>query len=177
VAAGVRTIEHCIFFDVELDAMCYEPGLVDEIVRQGIIVCPGQAFAYEVFTDPSAATTFPRNAAMFDQRLADDARMWQQGVKLVPGSDAGWYATPFGRYALMPEMMVSHMGISPADAFSACTRVAAEAIGLTDTGAIAPGLRADLIAVEGDPTEDLAALRRVKLTMVGGRIVYDRLVA
>ena len=81
-------------------------------MRKGIIVDPGHAFAHEVFTDPAAATTFPRNAVMFDQRFEDDARMRQQGVRLVPGSDAGWYATPFGRYALMPELMVSRMGMS-----------------------------------------------------------------
>ena len=112
---------------------------------------------------------------MFGQRLADDARMWQQGVQLVPGSDAGWYATPFGRYVLMPELMVSHMGVSARDAFEACTRVAAEGVGLTDTGVIAAGLRADLVALDGDPTEEVSAMRRVRLTMVGGRVVYDRL--
>jgi imidazolonepropionase-like amidohydrolase len=171
----VRTIEHAIFFDVAADEMRYDAALVDEIVRAGIIVDPGQAFAYEVFTDSTAATTFPRNAAMFRQRLADDARMWQQGVKLVPGSDAGWYATPFGRYALMPELMVGDMAMTPSDAFRACTQVAAEAVGLAaETGAIAPGYRADMVALDGDPTEDIRATRQVRLTMVGGRILYDR---
>ena len=174
--AGVRSIEHCIFFDIDADAMCYSVDLVAEIVSKGIYVDPGQAFAYEVFTDAAAATTFPRNAAMFRQRLADDARMWRQGVKLVPGSDAGWYATPFGRYALMPELMVSDMGMTARDAFLACTQVAASAIGLgAETGSIAEGLRADLVALDGDPTQHISALRRVRWTMVGGRVLYDRL--
>jgi imidazolonepropionase-like amidohydrolase len=174
-SAGVRTIEHAIFFDIERDAMHYDEQLVEEIARKGIIVDPGQAFAHSVFTDPSAATTFPRNAAMFKQRLTDDARMRQQGVKLVPGSDGGWYATPFGKYALMAELMVSDMGMPAAEAFAACTQVAAEAIGLTaETGAIRPGLRADLVALDGDPTADIGAMRRVKLTMVGGRTLCDR---
>jgi imidazolonepropionase-like amidohydrolase len=151
--------------------MRYDAALVDEMVRKGIIVDPGHAFAYEVFTDPSAATTFPRNAKMFGQRLADDARMWRQGVKLVPGSDAGWYATPFGRYALMPELMVSHMGLTARDAFLACTAVAADAIGLgAETGCIKPGMRADLVALEGDPIEDNSAMRRVRMTRVNGRV-------
>lgn len=173
--AGVDSIEHCIFFDIETDGMRYDSSLVDEIVRKGIVVDPGQAFAYEVFTDPGAATTFPRNASMFKQRLADDARMWQQGVTLVPGSDAGWYATPFGRYALMPELMVSEMGMSTRDAFRACTHVAAQSIGADDTGRIAEGCRADLVALEGDPTVDISAMRRVRMTMVGGRVLYERL--
>jgi len=172
--AGVSSIEHCIFFDVEADAMRYDADLVTTIAEHGIVVDPGQAFAYEVFTDPDAATTFPRNAAMFQQRLADDARMHQQGVTLVPGSDAGWYATPFGRYALMPELMVSHMGMSAAEAFAACTRHAAAAIGLgAETGRIAAGLRADLVALDGDPSQDIEAMRRVRITMVGGHILFN----
>jgi imidazolonepropionase-like amidohydrolase len=174
--AGVDSIEHCIFFDIDANAMRYDASLVDEIVRRGIVVDPGQAFAYEVFTDPNAATTFPRNAAMFKQRLQDDARMWRQGVKLVPGSDAGWYATPFGRYALIPELMVTEMGVPPGEVFRNCTQVAAESIGLGgETGCIAPELRADLVALDGDPTEDIHAMRRVRWTMVGGRMLYDRL--
>jgi imidazolonepropionase-like amidohydrolase len=173
--AGVTTIEHAIFFDVDADEMRYDAALVSEIVQRGIIVDPGQAFAYDVFTDPTAATTFPRNAAMFRQRLADDARMWRQGVKLVPGSDGGWYATPFGRYALMAELMVSDMGMTPTEAFHACTEVAAAAVGLAaETGVLAPGYRADIVALEGDPSQDIGAMRQVRLTMVNGRVLYDR---
>jgi imidazolonepropionase-like amidohydrolase len=173
--AGVNTIEHAIFFDVEADEMRYDAALVDEIVRLGIIVDPGQAFAYEVFTDPSAATSFPRNAVMFRQRLADNARMWQQGVKLAPGSDGGWYATPFGRYALMAQLMVSDMAMTPSEAFAACTKVAAEAVGLAaETGVLAAGYRADIVAIEGDPSQEIGAMRQVRLTMVNGRVLYDR---
>jgi imidazolonepropionase-like amidohydrolase len=173
--AGVNTIEHAIFFDVEADEMRYDAALVDEIAQRGIIVDPGQAFAYDVFTDPSAATTFPRNATMFRQRLADDKRMWQQGVKLVPGSDGGWYATPFGRYALMAELMVHEMGMTVHEAFEACTKVAAEAVGLAaETGVLAPGYRADIVALDGDPSQAIGAMRQVRLTMVNGRVLYDR---
>jgi imidazolonepropionase-like amidohydrolase len=71
--------------------------------------------------------------------------------------------------------MVTRMGMRPVDAFLACTRVAAAAIGLDgETGAIAPGLRADLVGVAGDPTEDVRAMARVGFTMVGGRVLYDR---
>jgi imidazolonepropionase-like amidohydrolase len=175
VSAGVSTVEHAIFCELDSDDTRYDPAVGEEMVRKGIIVDPGHAFAYEVFTDPSAATTFPRNARMFKQRLADDGRMWRQGVKQVPGSDGGWYATPFGRYHLIPELMVRDTGMSPRDAFLACTQVAAEAIGLQhDTGRIVPGLRADLVALEADPTQGVDAMRHVRLTMVGGRVLFDR---
>ena len=97
-------------------------------------------------------------------------------MKQVPGTDAGWYATPFGRYHLVPELMVSDAGMTPRDAFMACTQVAAEAVGLQhETGRIAKGFRADLVALEADPTEDVSAMRRVRLTMVGGRVLFARL--
>lgn len=174
--AGVATIEHAILYDVEADATVYDAELVQAIRQRGIIVDPGHAFAYQVFADPAAATSFPRNARLFRQRLADYARMFRQGVRLVPGSDAGWYATPFGKYRLLPELMVSELGMSPREAFLACTRIAAEAIGLGGhTGGIAPGKRADLVAVEGDPRQDVGAYARVWLTVVDGEIRYDRL--
>lgn len=173
--AGVHTIEHAIFYEPDVDGTRYDPAVGEQIARQGIIVDPGHAFAHEVFTDPTAATTFPRNARMFTQRLEDNVQMLRQGIKLVPGSDAGWYATPFGRYALMPELMVSAMGMTPHQALLACTAVAAEAVGLErETGALAPGLRADLVGLESDPTDDVGAMARVRFTMVGGRVLFDR---
>jgi imidazolonepropionase-like amidohydrolase len=174
VEAGVCTVEHAIFCELDSDDTRYDPALGDEMVRKGIIVDPGHAFAYEMFADPSAATTFPRNARMFKQRLADDGRMWRQGVKQVPGTDAGWYATPFGSYHLVPELMVSDTGMSPDEALQACTKVAAEAVGLTHvTGRIAPGLRADLVALGADPRQDVGAFGQVRLTMVRGRVLFD----
>jgi imidazolonepropionase-like amidohydrolase len=113
---------------------------------------------------------------MFQQRLDDDASMLQQGIKQVPGTDGGWYATPFGRYHLVPELMVGRTGMTPREAWEACTHVAATSVGLErETGAIEVGKRADLVALAADPTEDVKAFKCVRWTMVGGRVLYDRL--
>jgi imidazolonepropionase-like amidohydrolase len=57
------------------------------------------------------------------------------------------------------------------EAISGSTSLAAEALGLKDKiGAIAPGMEADLIAVEGDPLRDISALRRVVFVMKGGKV-------
>jgi imidazolonepropionase-like amidohydrolase len=63
-------------------------------------------------------------------------------------------------------------GMKPADAVRSATSINARVFHLDNRlGAVKPGLLADLIAVDGDPTADIKALRRVKLVMKGGRVV------
>ena len=71
------------------------------------------------------------------------------------------------------ELLVEY-GMKPAEALRASTSVAAKTIAFDNRlGAIKPGLLADLIAVEGDPTRDIKALQRVKLVMKGGEIYRE----
>jgi imidazolonepropionase-like amidohydrolase len=173
-AARVHSIEHAIFYDPERGAPAYDPGLVDQIARDGIWVNPGQTFAYEAIAKPGAGERFARNAAMFETRLEDDAKMLAAGVRLVSGTDSGTYATPFGRFALAPVLFAQRIGMTPIQALAASTYDAAEAIGLAgEVGQLRPGLAADLIAVDGDPEVDVSALERVRLTMLGGEVVHD----
>ena len=66
---------------------------------------------------------------------------------------------------------VKDAGQAPMDAIVSATGLAAEALRLGDQiGTIAPGMQADLIAVEGDPSTDITALRRVMFVMKGGKV-------
>ena len=68
--------------------------------------------------------------------------------------------------------------MSPIDALVSCTQHAAAAIGLaSETGTLEPGRRADLIAVDGDPSVDVTALRRVNAVVQAGGIVARSSVA
>jgi len=70
-------------------------------------------------------------------------------------------------------MMVQY-GMSPLKAIQAATLVDAELLGWQDRiGAVEPGKLADLIAVEGNPVEEIAAVRRVRFVMKGGEVVLS----
>jgi imidazolonepropionase-like amidohydrolase len=90
-------------------------------------------------------------------------------LKVIFGTDA--VAGAHGRNAEELVCRVQAGGQSPLDAITSATSLGAEALHLGDQiGAIAPGMQADLIAVRGDPTKDITALRNVVFVMKGGRL-------
>jgi len=93
-----------------------------------------------------------------------------QGLKIVFGTDA--LAGAHGRNAEEFIDRVRDVGIDPMEAMVSANSLGARALGMADQiGSIAPGLQADIIALDGDPLKDIAAVRRVVFVMKGG-IVY-----
>jgi imidazolonepropionase-like amidohydrolase len=91
------------------------------------------------------------------------------GVKIAFGTDAGVY--PNGLNARQFPYMVRY-GMTPMQAIQSATSVAAEAMMWSnDVGAVAPGRYADMIAVEGDPLQDISILSHVKAVMKGGALI------
>ena len=97
------------------------------------------------------------------------------GVMIAAGADSGTPCNPHG--TLVPELaLMVKGGMTPAAAVQAATAVAARALGLEhETGRIAPGLAADLLAVDGNPAERIEALDEVRFVMAQGRIAVNRL--
>jgi imidazolonepropionase-like amidohydrolase len=92
----------------------------------------------------------------------------ERGVKIAFGTDAG--VSKHGRNADEFELMVEH-GMSPMAAIVAATVNAADLLGLDEQiGTLEPGKAADMIAVDGDPLQDVRVLKRMVFVMKGGRV-------
>jgi imidazolonepropionase-like amidohydrolase len=161
--AGVATIEHGDGGDTEVFKL---------MADRGVALCPTlTAFeasaryrGYRPGTDPEPPR-LRRAQVTFKQALA-------AGVTIANGSDMGVFTHGNGAREL--ELLVEY-GMKPADALRAATSIAATTLRLDDQlGVVKSGFRADLVAVEGDPTRDIKSLRRVKLVMKGGILYQGR---
>jgi imidazolonepropionase-like amidohydrolase len=98
------------------------------------------------------------------------------GLKIVYGTDA--VAGAHGRNAEDFIHRVKDCGVEPMAAMVSANSLAAEALGMSDQiGSIAPGLQADIIALDGDPLKDITAVRRVVFVMKGGIVFKNSLTA
>lgn len=120
--------------------------------------------------------TFPRRqnaSTRYDVARELVARLHAAGVPILAGTDAGNPGTAHG-VSIHGEMsLLVQAGLTPAQALASATSVPARAFGLEDRGRIAPGLRADLVLVNGDPTEDITSTRDIAGVWKGG-VAVDR---
>ncbi len=163
VRAGVKTIEHGDGGNAEVFGL---------MADRGVALCPtlgaGDAIAqyggWRKGVDPEPAR-IARKRASFQLAL-------EHRVPICFGGDVGVY--PHGDNVRELELMVEY-GMGTIETLRAATSANARYFGIDDeVGAVREGLLADLIAVEGDPTRDISALRRVRFVMKGGEVVRSR---
>jgi imidazolonepropionase-like amidohydrolase len=173
VVAGVDTIEHCTC--MAIDGVRTPPELADAIIAAGIVVCPTlgydlSALGGELPTQVKAMMA--KTGLTLEERDAHIAELYRRGVTMISGDDSG--INPGKPHGVLPNSIARlvELGASPVAALASATAVAAKACGLASrTGRLAVGLDADLLIVDGDPTIDIAALRRVNTVVSRGRVV------
>jgi imidazolonepropionase-like amidohydrolase len=171
VEAGIPRIEHGSLMTVE--GSVFDAEIAEEMVAKGIYVCPTNVIDYRQIQRRGGSEEgfAPRSQLNVTWR-----KLYEHGVKLVAGSDAGVTGIRCDDYALIQELMVAELGMSPMQAILAGTKVAAEALGLEERiGTLEVGKQADIVAVSRNPLEDITALRQVRLVMRGGEVVCNRL--
>lgn len=159
VRAGVDSVEHGSLLDDEAIILFKENGtyLVMNIYPPGVV----KMDTLSAHNRAKAEYIFPRREKSFQQAL-------KAGLKLPFGTDAAVY--PHGLNAQQFAVKVG-LGQDPADAIRSATVLAAELLGKDDRGSIQAGLLADLIAVDGNPLEDVRELEDVRFVMKGGAII------
>ncbi len=170
VDAGVTSIEHGIFLTDELVERMKHEGtfLVPTLVAARAIAEGGEAAGIPVFMVRKARQVIDTHRKSF-------ALAVRTGVRVAAGTDAGTPLNPHGNIAAELRLMVE-LGMAPMEAVRSATSAAAAALGIeAEVGRVAPGLAADLVAVSGDPLADLQALADVRLVLVGGEPVVNRL--
>ena len=164
--AGVDTIEHASLADDEAFALAREHGAY---------------FSMDIYDDDYILAEGQKNG-MFPESLAKERDVGRRqretfraatraGVKMIFGTDGGVY--PNGDNARQFATMV-FWGMTPLQAIRAATVTAAEALGRSqDVGAIAVGRYGDLIAVAGNPLDDVGVLQKVRVVIKGGTVVKN----
>jgi imidazolonepropionase-like amidohydrolase len=159
--AGVDTIEHGYGGTPEAFKLMHD---------KGIALCPtlGASEAYaRYFQGWNGQEPAPES-------VQENRRSFQlavkQGVRICMGGDVGVFA--HGKNWLEMQAM-QHAGMPAAQVMIAATSGNASIFHLSDRGQVKPGLLADLVAVDGDPTRDVSAVEHVSFVMKGGQVVIS----
>ncbi len=167
VRAGARSIEHGSLLDDEAIELMASHGtyLVADMYDGDYMLEPEQRARY------SAETI--RKTEMTNEAQRDGfTRAVKAGVRIANGTDSGIF--PHGQNARNLAYYVRY-GLTDLQAIQSATWFSAELLGREDSiGAVKEGLVADLIAVPGDPTDDVGLLEDVPFVMKGGSIVKHR---
>jgi imidazolonepropionase-like amidohydrolase len=153
--AGIDSIEHGSGFD---------DNLIDQAKLQGAYWCP----TLLVFEDHFEKRGTQEAKQLLEIEYKGLNIAYRKGLKIALGTDAGSFPWSINQ-AREFEFLVKKAGFTPMDAIKAGTSVAAELLGQSASiGHLAPGMLADIVAVPGDPLQDITALQKVIFVMKNG---------
>lgn len=162
--AGVRSIEH---------GSLLSPATAAEMKKRGTFLVP-TLYALESILLPGNPLHIPEGSlakarALLPLRRAGFKATLDAGIPVAYGTDIGVF--PHAQVALDFRYLVSY-GMTPLQAIQSATVTAARLLRLEDrAGSLQPGRWADIIAVDGNPLEDVRTLERVRFVMKEGRVI------
>ena len=162
ILAGVETIEHGDNGTLEIFQL---------MKKRGVALCPTVAANDAVAQYRGWKKGQDAVPLRIQEKQASLQAALKAGVTLALGGDAGVFA--HGDNAREMELLVRDYGLTPLQVLRQATSGNAQIFHLADRGRISPGLLADLVAVAGDPTQDVGAVRQVRLVMKGG-VLYKQ---
>jgi len=186
---GVPVMGHCRGAEATLraaragmDLIFHATGMdaraTDLVIERRIPICPSLTFQANTAEFGHRLGTDPALIRLFEREIADSAaslrRVYDAGVPLLCGSEAGFSMVPYGEWHHREmEVLVRHLGLTPLAAIGCATRANAIALKLDgQVGVLAPGMLADVICIAGDPAADIGILgdaARLRHVVVGGR--------
>ncbi len=164
IVGGVDTIEHGTYMDEELFALMKKHGTwyVPTVTAGRFVAEKAKVDGYY----PEVVR--PKAARIGPQIQGTLGKAWKAGVKIAFGTDSG--VSLHGENADEFIYMVE-AGMPPAEALRAATVHAAAVLGRDDLGRLAPGSIADIVAMPGDPLQDIAVVKNVDFVMKDGKVV------
>jgi imidazolonepropionase-like amidohydrolase len=165
--AMVTTIEHCSFQTPT--GLIYDEQVAQQVKDAGCYVCPTLAIAERA----SQSLPVDHRIAFYrreiaPQRFRNLRHLAELGIPFISGSDAGVTLTPIEDFAYNLTLLVDEVGLTPHAALQSATVTAAAALGRTDLGALEPGRAADLLAVAGNPLNNIHDLWQVLAVVARG---------
>ncbi|MGH9502277.1 MAG: amidohydrolase family protein [Terriglobales bacterium] len=163
IRAGVASVEHATMIDDEGIALAKQQGTYLDM----------DIYDEECIQEAGRLGKIPKDFLQHDAELGELHRQnfrkaVKAGVKLSFGTDAG--VCPYDRSVRQFAFMVKY-GMTPMQAIQSATTSAADLLGHSDVvGSIAPGKYADVIAVAGDPLQDISVLEHVQFVMKDGKV-------
>jgi imidazolonepropionase-like amidohydrolase len=163
IRAGIDTIEHASLIDDEGIKLAKKHGTYLSMDIYNTDYTQAEGKKNGVLED-----NLRKDREVGDLQRENFRKAHQAGVKMVYGTDAGVY--PHGGNAKQFAVMVRY-GMTPVQAIQSATVQSADALGSKDVGIIEKGRYADLIAVTGDPSQNVSLLEKIGFVMKGGKLI------
>ncbi|MEC7765131.1 MAG: amidohydrolase family protein [Pseudomonadota bacterium] len=165
-------------FDLIFHATGMDERALEIVIDRKIPICPALTFQANMVDFGDRIGTSPELRAHFEREITDSVetvmRAHEAGVPIMCGSESGFSMVPYGHWHYREmEVYVRYFGMTPLQAIQCGTQAGAFGVKMDgQVGVVAPGYKADLLVVDGDPSKDVTILGepgRIRSVFIGGK--------